>query len=120
MKTFGQLIRDRREELDLSLREFAKLLDCSAPFVSDLEHGRRFPSESTMALIASILKLDFEELRKSDPRPPLEEMKRKSEQDPVYAMAFRTLVNSNVSAEEIIKLVKSNNEDSKLKGKVKR
>lgn len=62
-----------------------------------------------MAFIASILKLDLEELRKSDPRPPLEEMKRKSEQDPVYAMAFRTLVNSNVSAEEIIIVIPINN-----------
>jgi len=120
VKSFGQVIRERREELDLSLREFSKLLDCSAPFISDLELGRRFPSENTLTLIASVLKLDLEELKKSDPRPPLEEMKRKAEQDPVYAFAFRTLVNSNVSADEIIKLVNANKTGAKERPKTKK
>jgi hypothetical protein len=41
MEALGQYMRRRRDELDLSLREFAKRLDCSAAFISDIELGRR-------------------------------------------------------------------------------
>jgi transcriptional regulator with XRE-family HTH domain len=37
----GQLIRQARKAAKLSLRSLAKLLDISAPFLSDMELGRR-------------------------------------------------------------------------------
>ncbi len=104
MKTLGQRIRERREELDFSLREFAKLLSCSAPFVSDVEHGRRFPSGDMLAVMAKVLKLDIAELKAHDPRPPLDEIRRMAERDPSYAMAFRTLIDRNLTAEELLRL----------------
>jgi transcriptional regulator with XRE-family HTH domain len=41
MEGIGPSIRRRRNELDLSLRELAKKLDCSPAFISDIElrHG---------------------------------------------------------------------------------
>ena len=47
MKTsgLGQRIRELRGKKDLSLRELAKKLDVSAAFLSDIELGRRYPSE---------------------------------------------------------------------------
>ena len=97
MKTLGERIRERREELDLSLREFAKQLDCSPPFISDVEHGRRFPSEQTLELMAQVLKVKLKELKDLDPRAPIEEMKRMAEKDPAYAFAFRTIADRRPS-----------------------
>ena len=99
----GDRIRERREELDLSLREFAKLLRCSPPFVSDIEHGRRFPSDTTLAEIARLLTLDVDELRQLDPRPPLDEIKRMAAGNPAYGFAFRTLVDKKITAEELLR-----------------
>lgn len=105
VKALGQKIRERREELDLSLREFAKKLDCSAPFISDVEHGRRFPSESMLEQMAHFLKLDLAELKQHDQRAPLDEIKRMTEQDPGYAFAFRTLLERKLTPEELLQLV---------------
>lgn len=104
MKTLGEHIRERREKLDLSLREFAKKLGCSAPFISDVELGRRFPSDEMLEQISKALRLNVDELRKYDQRAPIEDIKRMTERDPKFAYAFRTLVEKNVSAEEIIEL----------------
>lgn len=41
----GQQLRTLREKAGISLRDMAKLLDISAPFLSDLELGRRDWSE---------------------------------------------------------------------------
>lgn len=107
MKTLGEHIRERREKLDLSLREFAKKLGCSAPFISDVELGRRFPSSEMLEQISKVLRLSVDDLRKYDQRAPIEDIKRMAERDPKFAYAFRTLVEKNVSAEEIIELAAS-------------
>ena len=106
MKSLGEFIRDRRDELDLSLREFARQVGCSAPFASDVERGRRFPSDSMLEDMARVLQTDVEELRALDPRPPLEEIRRLSERDPQYAFAFRTIVDKGISAKEIADFAK--------------
>jgi transcriptional regulator with XRE-family HTH domain len=105
VKTFGERIRERREELDLSLREFAKQVNCSPPFISDVEHGRRFPSEQVLELMAQVLKLKLDELQKLDPRPPMEELKKMAASDPAYAFAFRTMVANKTAAEDLLRFV---------------
>jgi transcriptional regulator with XRE-family HTH domain len=49
MKTLGEHIKEVREERDLSVRELAKKLNVSAPFLSDVELGRRHPSDEVLA-----------------------------------------------------------------------
>jgi transcriptional regulator with XRE-family HTH domain len=105
VKTLGQRIRERREELDFSLREFAKKLKCSPPFISDVEHGRRFPSEPMLEEMARLLKLDVSELKRHDQRAPLDEIKRMTEQNPDYAFAFRTLVDKKLTPDQLLDLV---------------
>lgn len=106
MMTLGELIRKLRDEHDLSLREFASKLGCSAPFVSDIELGRRFPSDKVLNDMARILAIDVEELKAHDTRPPVEEMKRRIAADPRYALAFRTVINRNVTPDELLNLAK--------------
>jgi transcriptional regulator with XRE-family HTH domain len=107
MMTLGEIIRKVRDERDLSLRELASKLGCSAPFLSDIELGRRFPSDKVLADIARVLQVDLEELRAHDTRPPVEEMKKRIAADPRYAFAFRTVINNrNITPDELLELAK--------------
>jgi transcriptional regulator with XRE-family HTH domain len=101
-KTLGQYIRNRRDELDLSLREFAKKIDCSAAFVSDIELGRRYPSEEVLKTMAKVLDVSIGELKSRDTRTPVEDIKRAVEQNPRYAFALRTVIDK-VKPEDLIK-----------------
>ncbi len=99
----GQRIRELREKRDLSLRELAKKLECSAAFLSDVELGRRYPSESNLKDLARILNVPFEELKAHDNRAPLEEIKGLTASDPLWAVAFRTMIDRKLTAEELLK-----------------
>src|SRR6266849_2974594 len=101
----GQRIRELRDERDLSLREVAKKLGCSAAFLSDIELGRRYPAEKNLKDIARILEVPLEELKAHDNRAPVEEMKRLTASDPLYAVAFRTMIDRKLSAQDLLKLV---------------
>lgn len=103
----GPRIRELRDKRDLSLRELAKKLGCSAAFLSDIELGRRYPSEKNLKDLAHILNVPYDELKAHDSRPPIEEMKRLSATDPLYAVAFRTMIDRNISAEELLKMAQS-------------
>src|SRR3546814_11613032 len=80
-------------------------LGCSPPFISDVEHGRRFPSEPMLEEMARLLKLNLAALKQHDKRAPLDEIKRMTEQDPGYAFAFSTLLDRKLSPEELLPLV---------------
>ena len=104
-KTLGERIRELRSEGDLSLREFAeKLGGLSAAFLSDIELGRRHPSEKILAEMARILKTPLEELRQYDTRAPVEELKRMVSSNPAYGLALRQIVEKRVSPEALMKL----------------
>ena len=117
MEGIGPFIRRRRDELDLSLRELAKKLDCSPAFISDIELGRRHPSDKVLAEIARILKVKIEELREMDVRPPIEEIKRAALDDPTFALAFRTMLDKKISAGELLEFVKQKEDEKKGKDK---
>ena len=106
MEGIGPFIRRRRDELDLSLRELAKKLDCSPAFISDIELGRRHPSDKVLIEIARILKVKVEELREMDVRAPIDEIKRITQDDPTFALAFRTVIDKKISADELLEFVK--------------
>ena len=59
---FGEYIAKKRIEKGITLRKMADLLDCSAPFLSDVEHDRRNPFElDKLELLSKILGLTPEE-----------------------------------------------------------
>jgi transcriptional regulator with XRE-family HTH domain len=90
--TMGQRLRELRERAGFSLREVAKAANISAPFLSDVELGRRFPNNETLALIAQKLRGSAEELKKHDHRSALVELKRLAEGRPSLGAAVRALV----------------------------
>ena len=117
MEGIGPFIRRRRDELDLSLRELAKKLDCSPAFISDIELGRRHPSEKVLIEIAKILKVKLDDLRKMDVRPPIEDIKRMTQNDPTFALAFRTVIDKNIKADELLEWLEEKKGEKKGKDK---
>jgi transcriptional regulator with XRE-family HTH domain len=117
MEGLGPFMRRRRDELDLSLREFAKRLDCSAAFISDIELGRRHPSEKVLAEIARVLEVKLEKLQAMDVRAPIDDIKRLTQNDPRFALAFRTMIDRKVSAEELLALANQKKDERHPKQK---
>ena len=61
---FGDFITKKREEKQKTLREVAKLLGISAPYLSDVEKDRRNPFDlEKLDLLADVLLLSEEEKR---------------------------------------------------------
>ena len=104
--SFGQRIRELRDKADLSLRGLAKKIGISSPFLSDIELGRRFPSEEILAKLAGALDVSPDELKQYDTRVPIADLKRLMDSDPKLGFAFRTVVekvkNGELTAEDII------------------
>jgi transcriptional regulator with XRE-family HTH domain len=91
--TMGQRLRELRERAGLSLREVAKSAEISAPFLSDVELGRRFPTNEKLALIAQKLRASAADLKKHDHRSALIDLKRMADGSPSLGAAVRALVN---------------------------
>ena len=63
-KSFGEFIAKKREENRITLREMARLLKITPPYLSDIEKGRRNPPErEKLDQIAEILFLSTDERR---------------------------------------------------------
>lgn len=63
--TFGEYLKHKREEKQISLREVARTLGVSAPFLSDVENNRRGPlTEERLADLAKVLDLNEKEKAK--------------------------------------------------------
>ena len=54
-KTVGRIIRNRREDLGLSLRKMASLAEISPSFMSELENGKRSWPPQTLEKVHRIL-----------------------------------------------------------------
>src|SRR5271155_5186148 len=60
-RSFGQVIRDRRRQLDLTQEEVARRIKTSTPYVGHLESGKRHPSDKIVSRLAEVLGLDRRE-----------------------------------------------------------
>jgi transcriptional regulator with XRE-family HTH domain len=110
--TLGQRLRELRDKADLSVRELAKRIGVSSPFLSDIELGRRFPSEEILAKLAGALNVSLEDLKQYGNRGPIADLKRLMDSDPKLGFAFRTAVekvkSGELTADELIaRLTKS-------------
>ena len=112
IKTLGEKIRELRDEKDLSLRELAKKIGISAAFLSDIELGRRYPSDKILLRIAEELGISKEDLRSYDTRPPIDDIKRLASTDPRYALAFRRVVDKKISSKKLLELLDKINKKS--------
>ncbi len=61
-RNFGQVIRDRRRQLDLTQEEVAHRIKTSTPYIGHLESGKRHPSDKIVTRLAEALGLGCREL----------------------------------------------------------
>ena len=106
----GQRLRELREKADISLRELAKDVGISPPFLSDVELGRRYPSDEILGKLAKALKVSVDELKHLDTRDAAQDVKRMIDANPSVGFAFRTMMekvkDGRVSPEEIATKIK--------------
>lgn len=108
-KSLGERIKELRLEAGLSLRQLAAKADITPPFLSDIELGRRFPSEEVLNTLAKLLKVPGEDLKSCDIREPITEMKKMVLGDARWGLAFRTVAekfkSGDLTPEQLIKQV---------------
>ena len=68
--TFGEKIRNAREDLDLSQREVAKAIPMNQSNYSKIERDRQEPSLTQLSRLCEILRLDPRYLLDLDPALP--------------------------------------------------
>ena len=61
-KTLGEMIRQQRELAALPMRQFAAMVGISNPYLSQIEHGLRVPSERVLRAMAEALSVSAAEL----------------------------------------------------------
>ena len=61
-KSLGEVIRDARVGTGRSLREFARSMEITPSYQSDIENDRRVPAEDVLKKIAQALGLNFDDL----------------------------------------------------------
>jgi len=59
---FGQMIRDRRRQLELTQEELARRILTSTPYIGHIESGKRHPSDEILTRLADVLRFDRREL----------------------------------------------------------
>ena len=103
--TFGAFVRECREERGYSVRSFAKLLGCSAAYLSDIEKGNRYAPKKYLDKIFEALGLpeedrqDFEDLAGATRGFLYEDINSYMGQQPLARVAMRTSMESNASDE---------------------
>jgi transcriptional regulator with XRE-family HTH domain len=113
MLTFGEKLRELRDEADMSLRELAGKIHKSAAFLSDIELGRRHPSEKVLADLARALGTSAQELARFDTRPVAQDLKRLASSSPAYGYAFRRMLDSKIRPEELLQWVEERSSGEK-------
>lgn len=103
--TFGVVVRECREELGYSVRHFAKLIGCSAAYLSDIEKGNRYAPKKYLDKIFEALgfseedRQDFEDLAAATRGFLYEDINPYLGQQPLARIALRTAMEKNLSDE---------------------
>ncbi len=106
MQSLGKYIRQLREEKKHSLRALARQIGKSAPFLSDVELDRRTPSDVVLSDIAKFLDVEMDELRKYNHKATFRDLKKLADDDPVYSIALRMIIDKEISSNDLLKLLK--------------
>jgi transcriptional regulator with XRE-family HTH domain len=70
--TLGEFIRRQRELHELSMRQLSDMVGISNPYLSQIEHGLREPSDRVLQAIARSLKLPADRLYEQAGREEVE------------------------------------------------
>jgi len=105
MNKLGQHLRDLRKRHRISLRQVAAKARITAPYLSDIELGRRHPSDRVLADLARVLRTPVDELRQHDPKALLREIEERMAKEDGFAEALRCVLRRWNTAEELLRIV---------------
>lgn len=112
----GAFLREKRQNKGLSVRKVCEAINADAnniptemvspTYLSDIETGRRTPSDRALKNICTVLKITEEEVAKHDMRVPAQEIRDLATANQLYGKAFRRIVSgiqqNNISADELL------------------
>lgn len=110
--TFGRFVRNRREELGKTVRSFAKELDITAAYLSDIEKGNRYAPKAKLEMMFNLLripadqKLAFMDLA-SLTRGEFEDLNPYLGRSSAARLALRTAEEINLSDEKWLAFIKT-------------
>jgi transcriptional regulator with XRE-family HTH domain len=102
-KSLGEVIREARVAKG-SLREYAKKLDITPSYMSDIENDRRIPAEDVLKNIARLLRLDFGDLMARAGRFG-DNAERYMRRHPTAGVLFRQISEANLADDDLVKLL---------------
>lgn len=105
MTTLGQHLRELREKNHISLRSLASRAHITAPYLSDIELGRRHPSERVLADLARALRTTADDLRRFDPRALIADIQQRLDRDAGFAPALRRLLSKCATSDDLMRMM---------------
>lgn len=102
--TLGEILRDARVGLDISLRALAKKLGLAPSYLSDIENDRRVPSEDVLEKLAVELKLEFDDVMALAGRVG-DQAQRYMKRHPTVGLLFRRISEKRLRDEDLAKLL---------------
>lgn len=102
--SLGEQLRAARVEKGLGLRELARLVDIAPSYVSDIEYGRRVPSEGVLRELCEALGLDAEKMLAVAGRLG-DEADRYLRREPAARVLLRRAQESNLSDNQLRNLI---------------
>jgi transcriptional regulator with XRE-family HTH domain len=103
-ETLGDRIRTGRARKRLTLRQAADAVKRSPSFLSDVENGRRAPSEDVLVDLAALLDLDLDDLMAVAGKLPTD-VSEYLRNTPEAGRLFRTLSSRRVDSDGVRKLI---------------
>ena len=104
-KTLGSSIKEFRQKAELTLRGFAEKASISPAHQSDIEHGRRLPSDEKLKVMAKLLShvgASYEEFKKLDTRID-SELGEWVANTPEASEMLREVKKSKINPQEVLK-----------------
>ena len=105
--SLGERIKDLRSQLGISLRELSRRAQISAPYLSDIELGRRYPADDALDRLAKELNVAASDIRQLDNRSSLDDLKRMLASNPSWGLAFKKLAqdgrSGSLTPEEVLR-----------------
>jgi transcriptional regulator with XRE-family HTH domain len=107
MQTLGTYLRALRGKRRISLRRVAAKARISAEYLSDIELGRRHPSDRVLAELATALNTSVDDLRRHDPKALISDIQKRVDEDVGYADALRRLLRKFETPEELVRFFRT-------------
>jgi transcriptional regulator with XRE-family HTH domain len=110
--TLGKFLYWKRQKEQLSLRELAKKLGISFPYLSDLERDKRFPSRALLERIATHFQVSVRQLEAFDHRVKISDVVRIVDEHPDLRAVFKQMIDKinqgKISPEVLAKKLSAN------------